>query len=183
MLTSYRKSSSYHLSHNLFKRLSIYQVNPPSKKIKTSHKSRVKNRKFYCLFRRPPTSTEEKPVASVRPVQSTPVSMMPRQASASSAPGNDSSKCSLGGFPVNCLQKAGVFVQKIVTTTGKQILHALHFISILSVSTKDYYFFMALNSDCLSSSLYRHSDSRHQQLHRCPGQDHRWREYPCHQGH
>uniref|UniRef100_A0AAX7STZ2 RAD54 like 2 n=1 Tax=Astatotilapia calliptera TaxID=8154 RepID=A0AAX7STZ2_ASTCA len=58
-----------------------------------------------------------KPVASVRPVQSTPVSMMPRQASASSAPGNDSSKCSLGGFPVNCLQKAGVFVQKIVTTT------------------------------------------------------------------
>uniref|UniRef100_A0A3P8QCU0 RAD54 like 2 n=1 Tax=Astatotilapia calliptera TaxID=8154 RepID=A0A3P8QCU0_ASTCA len=66
---------------------------------------------------RPPTSTEEKPVASVRPVQSTPVSMMPRQASASSAPGNDSSKCSLGGFPVNCLQKAGVFVQKIVTTT------------------------------------------------------------------
>uniref|UniRef100_A0AAX7SY24 RAD54 like 2 n=1 Tax=Astatotilapia calliptera TaxID=8154 RepID=A0AAX7SY24_ASTCA len=59
----------------------------------------------------------KKPVASVRPVQSTPVSMMPRQASASSAPGNDSSKCSLGGFPVNCLQKAGVFVQKIVTTT------------------------------------------------------------------
>uniref|UniRef100_A0A669EH28 RAD54 like 2 n=1 Tax=Oreochromis niloticus TaxID=8128 RepID=A0A669EH28_ORENI len=66
---------------------------------------------------RPPTSTEEKPVASVRPVQSTPGSMMPRQASASSAPGNDSSKSSLGGFPVNCLQKAGVFVQKIVTTT------------------------------------------------------------------
>lgn len=66
---------------------------------------------------RPPTCTEEKPVASVRPVQSTPVPMMPRQVSASSAPGNDSSKSSLGGFPVNCLQKAGVFVQKIVTTT------------------------------------------------------------------
>lgn len=155
---------------------------PSFKKIKTSHKSRVKKENL-CLFRRPPTSTEEKPVASVRPVQSTPGSMMPRQASASSAPGNDSSKSSLGGFPVNCLQKAGVFVQKIVTTTGRQILHALHFISVLSVSTKDYYFFMAINSDCLSLSLYRHSDSRHQQLHRCPGQDHRWREYPCHQGH
>ncbi|XP_040008195.1 helicase ARIP4-like isoform X2 [Xiphias gladius] len=66
---------------------------------------------------RPPTRTDEKPMASVRPVQSTPVPMMPRQASAGSAPGNDSSRSSLGGFPVNCLQKAGVFVQKIVTTT------------------------------------------------------------------
>ncbi|XP_040905386.1 helicase ARIP4-like isoform X2 [Toxotes jaculatrix] len=66
---------------------------------------------------RPPPRTEEKPVASVRPVQSTPVPMMPRQASAASAPGNNSSGSSLGGFPVNCLQKAGVFVQKIVTTT------------------------------------------------------------------
>ncbi|KAL7399423.1 hypothetical protein ABVT39_024102 [Epinephelus coioides] len=66
---------------------------------------------------RPPPRTEEKPVASVRPVQSTPVPMMPRQASAGSAPGNDSSGSSLGGFPVNCLQKAGVFVQRIVTTT------------------------------------------------------------------
>uniref|UniRef100_A0A3Q0SFU8 RAD54 like 2 n=1 Tax=Amphilophus citrinellus TaxID=61819 RepID=A0A3Q0SFU8_AMPCI len=53
----------------------------------------------------------------VRPVQSTPVPMMPRQVSTGSAPGTDSSKSSLGGFPVNCLQKAGVFVQKIVTTT------------------------------------------------------------------
>ncbi|XP_042347123.1 helicase ARIP4-like isoform X2 [Plectropomus leopardus] len=66
---------------------------------------------------RPPPRTEEKPVASIRPVQSTPVPMMPRQASAGSAPGNDSSGSSLGGFPVNCLQKAGVFVQRIVTTT------------------------------------------------------------------
>lgn len=66
---------------------------------------------------RPPPRTEEKLVASVRPVQSTPVPMMPRQASAGSAPGNDSSGSSIGGFPVNCLQKAGVFVQKIVTTT------------------------------------------------------------------
>ncbi|XP_041656027.1 helicase ARIP4-like isoform X2 [Cheilinus undulatus] len=66
---------------------------------------------------RPPAHSEEKPVASVRPVQSTPVPMMPRQATAGSAPGHDSSGSSLGGFPVNCLQKAGVFVQKIVTTT------------------------------------------------------------------
>ncbi|XP_071331374.1 helicase ARIP4-like isoform X2 [Trachinotus anak] len=66
---------------------------------------------------RPPPRTEEKPVASVRPVQSTPVPMMPRQASAGSTPVNNSSGSSLGGFPVNCLQKAGVFVQKIVTTT------------------------------------------------------------------
>uniref|UniRef100_UPI0037E9B054 helicase ARIP4-like n=1 Tax=Semicossyphus pulcher TaxID=241346 RepID=UPI0037E9B054 len=66
---------------------------------------------------RPPARTEEKPVASVRPVQSTPVPMMPRQAAAGSAPDEDSSGSSLGGFPVNCLQKAGVFVQKIVTTT------------------------------------------------------------------
>lgn len=43
--------------------------------------------------------------------------MMPRQASAGSAPGDSSSGSSLGGFPVNCLQKAGVFVQRIVTTT------------------------------------------------------------------
>uniref|UniRef100_A0A4W6G885 RAD54 like 2 n=1 Tax=Lates calcarifer TaxID=8187 RepID=A0A4W6G885_LATCA len=57
------------------------------------------------------------PLASVRPVQSTPVPMMPRQVSAGSAPGNDSPGSKLGGFPVNCLQKAGVFVQKIVTTT------------------------------------------------------------------
>ncbi|KAM6983009.1 helicase ARIP4-like isoform 1-T1 [Tautogolabrus adspersus] len=66
---------------------------------------------------RPPNRTEEKPVASARPVQSTPVPMMPRQATAGSAPAHDSSASSLGGFPVNCLQKAGVFVQKIVTTT------------------------------------------------------------------
>lgn len=68
---------------------------------------------------RPPP--EEKPVASVQPVQSTPVPMMPRHASAGSAPCNDSSGSSLGGFPLSCLQKAGVFVQKIVTTTDIMI--------------------------------------------------------------
>ncbi|XP_045549051.1 helicase ARIP4 isoform X3 [Salmo salar] len=64
---------------------------------------------------RPPPRQDEKPVASVRPVKSTPIPMMPRQASHSSAPTADSDSSS--GFPVNYLQKAGVFVQKIVTTT------------------------------------------------------------------
>ncbi|XP_007575196.1 helicase ARIP4-like isoform X2 [Poecilia formosa] len=66
---------------------------------------------------RPPTRTEEKPVASVRPVQSASAPMMPRHVAAGSGPDRGSSSSSLGGFPVNCLQKAGVFVQKIVTTT------------------------------------------------------------------
>lgn len=74
---------------------------------------------FKCDSRRPPPRPEDKPVASVRPSQSTPLPMMPRQASAGSAPIDDSS----GGFPVNCLQKAGVSVQKIVTTTGRQLFH------------------------------------------------------------
>lgn len=60
-------------------------------------------------------------MASVRPVQSTPVPMTPRQTSSGSAPVPDASRSGLGGFPVNCLQKAGVFVQKIVTTTGRDV--------------------------------------------------------------
>uniref|UniRef100_A0A3B5KYH6 RAD54 like 2 n=1 Tax=Xiphophorus couchianus TaxID=32473 RepID=A0A3B5KYH6_9TELE len=60
---------------------------------------------------------KEKPVASVRPVQSASAPMMPRHVAAGSAQDRGSSSSSLGGFPVNCLQKAGVFVQKIVTTT------------------------------------------------------------------
>lgn len=74
---------------------------------------------FKSGSRRPPPRPEEKPVASIRPSQSTPLPMMPRQASANSAPIDDSS----GGFPVNCLEKAGVSVQKIVTTTGRQLVH------------------------------------------------------------
>ncbi|KAM8830465.1 helicase ARIP4-like isoform 2-T3 [Synchiropus picturatus] len=66
---------------------------------------------------RPPTCMKEKPVASVHPVQSTPAPMLPRQAEASATPGNNPPGSSLGGFPVNCLQKVGVFVQKIITTT------------------------------------------------------------------
>ena len=80
------------------------------------------------LIRRPPPSPKEKPVASVRPVQSTPVPMTPRQASQrpprdiSSVPGASSGSASPNSelnFPVNYLQKAGVVVQKIVTTTGR----------------------------------------------------------------
>uniref|UniRef100_A0A674CJQ5 RAD54 like 2 n=1 Tax=Salmo trutta TaxID=8032 RepID=A0A674CJQ5_SALTR len=66
-------------------------------------------------FRRPPPRQDEKAVASIRPVQSTPIPMLPRQASHASASTADSDSSS--GFPVNYLQKAGVFVQKIVTTT------------------------------------------------------------------
>lgn len=54
---------------------------------------------------------DEKPIASVRPVQSTPIPMMPRQATVG---GHASSSA----FPVNYLQKAGVLVQRIITTTG-----------------------------------------------------------------
>ncbi|XP_051979816.1 LOW QUALITY PROTEIN: helicase ARIP4-like [Xyrauchen texanus] len=59
---------------------------------------------------RPNPHLEEKPVASVRPVQSTPIPMMPRQIPM----GIPSSSA---GFPVNYLQKAGVYVQRVVTTT------------------------------------------------------------------
>uniref|UniRef100_A0A8C9VQM4 RAD54 like 2 n=1 Tax=Scleropages formosus TaxID=113540 RepID=A0A8C9VQM4_SCLFO len=65
---------------------------------------------------RPPPRPDEKPVASVRPVQSTPIPMMPRQVPL--GPGSSLAGPSSGvNFPVNYLQKAGVFVQKIVTTT------------------------------------------------------------------
>ncbi|KAJ3603212.1 hypothetical protein NHX12_030955 [Muraenolepis orangiensis] len=60
----------------------------------------------WCPSGRP----EDKPVASVRPIQSTPIPMMPRQA-------NMAGSSSGGGFPINFLQKAGVYVQRIVTTT------------------------------------------------------------------
>ncbi|CAB1354147.1 unnamed protein product, partial [Coregonus sp. 'balchen'] len=63
---------------------------------------------------RPIARGDEKPVASVRPVQSTPIPMMPRMAGMGVA--GSSSGVS---FPVNYLQKAGVYVQRIVTTTGK----------------------------------------------------------------
>lgn len=106
----------------------------------TSHKlTRVTN----FLFRRPPPRSEDKPASGVRPVQSTPVPMVPRQTSSGSSSGNGSSESSLGGFPVNCLQKAGVFVQKIVTTTGNQTVHAVQR-STLSNLLRDIFSYMCL---------------------------------------
>ncbi|KAL7843761.1 hypothetical protein AOLI_G00252730 [Acnodon oligacanthus] len=58
---------------------------------------------------RPTGRLDEKPIASVRPVQSTPIPMMPRQVGIGHASGST--------FPVNYLQKAGVYVQRIITTT------------------------------------------------------------------
>ncbi|KAM9799888.1 helicase ARIP4 [Syngnathus typhle] len=55
---------------------------------------------------------DDKPVASVRPIQSTPIPMMPRQVVMGMAGAS-----SPGSLPVNFLQKAGVYVQRIVTTT------------------------------------------------------------------
>ncbi|XP_051913298.1 helicase ARIP4-like isoform X2 [Hippocampus zosterae] len=69
-----------------------------------------------------PPHTEDKMSANVRPIQAAPVPAVPGQVSVDPAPtSKDSSASSLGGFPVNCLQKAGVFVQKIITTTDMVI--------------------------------------------------------------
>lgn len=65
---------------------------------------------------RPALKGEDKPVASVRPVQSTPIPMMPRHVPMGSA-GSTSSSNPAVNFPINYLQRAGVLVQKIVTTT------------------------------------------------------------------
>ncbi|XP_074952559.1 helicase ARIP4 isoform X2 [Phalacrocorax aristotelis] len=65
---------------------------------------------------RPALKGEDKPVASVRPVQSTPIPMMPRHVPMGSG-GSASSSNPAVNFPINYLQRAGVFVQKIVTTT------------------------------------------------------------------
>uniref|UniRef100_A0A669QL69 RAD54 like 2 n=1 Tax=Phasianus colchicus TaxID=9054 RepID=A0A669QL69_PHACC len=65
---------------------------------------------------RPALKGEDKPVASVRPVQSTPIPMMPRHVPLGSA-GSTSSSNPAVNFPINYLQRAGVLVQKIVTTT------------------------------------------------------------------
>lgn len=70
-----------------------------------------------CLiFRRHISRPDDKPVASVRPIQSTPIPMMPRQVGVGVV-GSSSS----GSLPVNFLQKAGVQVQRIVTTTGNVV--------------------------------------------------------------
>ncbi|XP_041047100.1 helicase ARIP4 [Carcharodon carcharias] len=65
-------------------------------------------------WRGPIKGLDEKPVASVRPLQSTPIPMMPRQVPGGMAmPGSGFGPV----FPVGHLQRAGVVVQKIVTTT------------------------------------------------------------------
>lgn len=58
------------------------------------------------------TRPDDKPVASVRPIQSTPIPMLPRQVGMGMP-----SSSSAGSLPLNFLQKAGVYVQRIVTTT------------------------------------------------------------------
>lgn len=71
---------------------------------------------YFCIFRRHISRPDDKPVASVRPIQSTPIPMMPRQVGVGMG-GSSSS----GSLPVNFLQKAGVQVQRIVTTTGDAV--------------------------------------------------------------
>nr|XP_020443078.1 helicase ARIP4 [Monopterus albus] len=61
---------------------------------------------------RPMARPDEKPVASVRPIQSTPIPMLPRHVSMGMV-----GSSSTGSLPVNSLEKAGVYVQRIVTTT------------------------------------------------------------------
>lgn len=71
--------------------------------------------------RRPVFKGEDKPVASVRPVQSTPIPMMPRHVPLGGT-GSASGSNPAVNFPINYLQRAGVLVQKIVTTTGQSLL-------------------------------------------------------------
>ncbi|KAM3847775.1 helicase ARIP4 isoform 2-T5 [Vipera latastei] len=65
---------------------------------------------------RPSLKGEDRPVASVRPVQSTPIPMMPRHVPLGSMGAASISNPAIN-FPINYLQRAGVLVQKIVTTT------------------------------------------------------------------
>ncbi|XP_031424233.1 helicase ARIP4 isoform X3 [Clupea harengus] len=64
---------------------------------------------------RPTIRSDEKPVASVRPVQSTPIPMMPRQVSLG-IPGSSSGI----NFPVNYLQKADIVIPGANSTTDVQ---------------------------------------------------------------
>ncbi|KAM4652700.1 helicase ARIP4 [Discoglossus pictus] len=59
---------------------------------------------------------DDRPVASVRPLQSTPIPMMPRHVPLTH-PGPAPPPMHPFNFPVNYLQRAGVLVQKVVTTT------------------------------------------------------------------
>lgn len=52
-------------------------------------------------------------------MQATPIPMMSRQVPLAHAPSMAASSSAGVGLPVGYLQKAGVYVQKVVTTTGK----------------------------------------------------------------
>ena len=75
--------------------------------------------------RQPTLKSDEKPVASVRPVQSTPIPMMPRHVPLGGSVSSASSTNPAMNFPINYLQRAGVLVQKVVTTTGWELLSSL----------------------------------------------------------
>ncbi|XP_072538211.1 helicase ARIP4-like isoform X2 [Salminus brasiliensis] len=67
---------------------------------------------------RPPPRAEDKPVASVHPAQTNPAPAISKQIEQDPTPSfTASGSKSTVNFPVTYLQKAGVFVQKIVTTT------------------------------------------------------------------
>ncbi|CAL8278507.1 unnamed protein product [Boreogadus saida] len=135
---------------------------------------------------RPPPRMEEKPVANVQTVQSTPTPIMPCQAPADTT-ASDPSEGSLGGFPINYLHKAGVLVQKIVTTTGTLFLAEtlcapvypnLWSTRVLQV-TLSFLEPTALQTSRLGSVPGEHSrDQRHQ---RCVHPYQRW-SHLCHQG-
>lgn len=71
--------------------------------------------------RQPALKSDEKPVASVRPVQSTPIPMMPRHVPLGGGVSSASGTNAAMNFPINYLQRAGVLVQKVVTTTGGEL--------------------------------------------------------------
>uniref|UniRef100_A0AAR2IR36 RAD54 like 2 n=1 Tax=Pygocentrus nattereri TaxID=42514 RepID=A0AAR2IR36_PYGNA len=60
---------------------------------------------------------KDKPAASIHSAQASPAPTIPQQAEQGPAPSSASSSKSAVNFPVTYLQKAGVFVQKIVITT------------------------------------------------------------------
>ena len=98
--------------------------------------------------RQPTLKSDEKPVASVRPVQSTPIPMMPRHVPLGGSVSSASSTNPAMNFPINYLQRAGVLVQKVVTTTGWELLSSLQ--GVLSL-------LKFLCSDSLPTELCRKS--------------------------
>lgn len=95
--------------------------------------SNSENVPFFFSCRQPTLKGDEKPVASVRPVQSTPIPMMPRHVPLGGSVSSASSTNPSMNFPINYLQRAGVLVQKVVTTTGWEFLLSVLGILFLSV--------------------------------------------------